>query len=522
MKVRCTFQDRQWTVECGGDEVIIGRARGEQTVHLDLSPDQTVSRPHARLFAEKGDWWLEDLGSRNGTHVNGELVSGKRRLGSGDVVGVGETTLTLEGLESDRTESIPVPAATPPPRDVAITVARAAHEPAFTHDVASEESARRLSILYSLPLELGAETQLEALLQSVVERAVGAIPGAGHGALLVREPDGKLLLKAHVPSGNPAASITLARRAMEKQQAFIWRMETDPTVSQTEFPVQSGLYAPLTWGGETVGVLCVGSSEPAPRFDDNALQFLVAVAHHAAMAVIHRRTHDKLEHSSAILGRLLTNFSPKVRTRLLERANRQRLRLGGENSEVTILVSDIRGFTRLTAAMDVADVVDMLNEYFSSLVSVIFKFDGTVDKFVGDAILAVFGSPEPDADQCEKAVRAAVEMQTTMREINERRKATGQTVCDMGIGVHCGEVLHGFIGSHERMEFTVIGDAVNRTGRYCDGAEAGAVVVSPAVHERVWKLVHASPVTVQTKHEGPLPGFQIQGWRGIAEGERPR
>ena len=100
------------------------------------------------------------------------------------------------------------------------------------------------------------------------------------------------------------------------------------------------------------------------------------------------------------------------------------------------------------------------------MVNAIFRHEGTVDKFVGDAILAVFGSPEPDAKQHVNAVQAAMAMQEAIEEINDVRRANHQVVCEIGIGIHCGEVLHGFIGSEERMEFTVIGDAVNRASRY--------------------------------------------------------
>ena len=178
----------------------------------------------------------------------------------------------------------------------------------------------------------------------------------------------------------------------------------------------------------------------------------------------------ELRRNAALLGRLLTNFSPKIRDTLLSRAAHGRLRLGGERSEVVILVSDIRGFTKLTAGMDTDDVMDLLNDYFSALVEAIFKHDGTVDKITGDAILAVFGSPEPDPLRHEKALRAAMAMQSAMAEVSEQRKRRGQVTCTIGIGVHCGEVLHGFIGSNDRMELTIIGEAANWTARYCDGA----------------------------------------------------
>jgi len=184
---------------------------------------------------------------------------------------------------------------------------------------------------------------------------------------------------------------------------------------------------------------------------------------------------------------------------------------------VVILVSDIRGYTLLTSGMDTDDVVDLLNDYFSVLTDVIFQHDGTIDKITGDAILAVFGCPEPDPMRHEKAVRAALAMQSAMAEISEQRKRRGLVTCTIGIGVHCGEVLHGFIGSNDRLELTVIGEAANWTARYCDGAAGGEVLISPALHQRLWHYVDAELTSIQTKHEGSLSAFRLKGIKNTME-----
>jgi adenylate cyclase len=209
--------------------------------------------------------------------------------------------------------------------------------------------------------------------------------------------------------------------------------------------------------------------------------------------------------------RLLTTFSPKIRDQLLVRARNGRLRLGGERSDVAILESDIRGFTQLMAGRDADEIVELLNDYLSALVEAIFEFDGTIDKFVGDAILAVFGSPEPDARRYEKAIRAAAAMQISVERVNSRRTHRGLVTCNIGIGVHCGEVLHGFVGSADRMEFTIIGDAVNRAARYCAAAAAGEILVSPDLHQRAWRFIDAEPVTIDTKHEGEMRAYRVKG-----------
>ncbi len=140
-----------------------------------------------------------------------------------------------------------------------------------------------------------------------------------------------------------------------------------------------------------------------------------------------------------------------------------------------------------------------------------------IDKFVGDAILAVYGSSNADEQQHLHAVQTAMEMQTAMQEVNARRAAQGKCTGEHGIGIHCGEVVHGLIGAKERMEFTVIGDAVNRASRYCDGAGKGEVLISPELHQWVFRNVEVEPTTIATKHEGNLTAFRINRIKGVRE-----
>jgi len=205
----------------------------------------------------------------------------------------------------------------------------------------------------------------------------------------------------------------------------------------------------------------------------------------------------------------LRQFSPALAERLL--AQHGQLQLGGERREVTLLCSDIRGFTMMASQMQPDEILGTLNEYFGYLVPVIFANHGMIDKFMGDAILAVFGSPEPDPAHHEHAVRAALEMQAVLAWLNAARSDRGARICQVGIGVHCGEVVQGFVGTADRMEFTVIGDVVNRTSRYTAGASGEQILISPDLHERVWRLVEAEKTTIATKHEGDLAAYRVLG-----------
>jgi adenylate cyclase len=376
-------------------------------------------------------------------------------------------------------------------------------------------TADKLISLCEITWQFGVGANLETFLQEILRELVRVLPTAERASILMLEEDAtRLLLKAHIPSGTPVISLTSVSRALETKSAFIWKREENITASQQFGQIEAGIYAPLVANNEALGVICLDCTKSSRGFTHSDLSLVVALAHQLALAVANRRLHQKLQTNAQVLERLLTNFSPKIRKRLVERAQQGKLRLGGERSSVSILCSDIRGFTKLSAGMDAEDVVAMLNDYFLALTECIFRNDGTIDKFVGDAILAVFGSPDPDPQHHHNAVKAAMEMQAAMREVNERRSAKGLPICEIGVGVHTGDVLHGFIGSPERMEYTIIGDAVNRASRLCDGAGPTEVVISQEIHQYVWNFVSGAPASIPTKHEGVLQAYRVEKLRG--------
>ncbi len=520
MRIRYCYRGNEKIFDQSAEAVVLGRPRHGLHIDIDLTPDLRVSRPHARISLADGEHWIEDLGSANGTEVDGRAVKGmgKVRFEPGQTIRISDTTIEVESSA--------------PSADLGRSWASADTTLIDTHDTRLDISemldaaapvfepgrpvdpnrAQALALLYELPLQFGAQAELDILFQTIIERLIEIIPAATRGALLLEDPtSGELLLKAHVPAGQPSVSMTLASRTMARRQGFIWREGLDPSRSQFLNRIKAGMYVPLIWKERVLGVACVDNSDGGTIFAADDLRLMLAVGHYAAMAAMQNQLQGELHRKSVLLSRLLTNFSPKLRETLLTRAAHGRLRLGGERSEVVILGSDIRGFTQLTSGMDTDDVMDLLNDYFSALVDAIFEHDGTVDKITGDAILAVFGSPEPDPLRHEKAVRAALAMQSVMTQVSETRRRRGQVVCAIGIGVHCGEVLHGFIGSNERMELTVIGEAANWTSRYCAGAEGGEILISPAVHQRLWRHIDTELITIETKHEGNLSAYRLKG-----------
>ena len=521
MRIVYAYQGTERVFDRDTMQIVIGRQGVDRSPDLDLTPDRTVSRSHARLWIADEQYWIEDLDSRVGTRVNDESIKGRGpwQLHAGDTIAIGYTTLQVD-IPTPQVDILTpqvAPDVSPQPDEALAEVAEvigatmdATTPVSIAIDTMAEQTMRRLALLYELPLQFAAVTQLDVLLQTIVERLVGVIPGAERGALLLTERGtGQLLLKAHLPVGNPSVSLTLARRAVEHREGFVSQHEaTDMSVSVLEYRIGSAMYAPLLWHGEALGVICVDHPESMRPFSRDDLQLLMAVAHYAAMAVAHQHLQEELQRESSLRANLLRQFPPQMAERLLH--HQGRLRLASERCEVTVLFSDMRGFTSLAKDMDPDDVMEMLNAYFAHLIPVLFAHRGTVDKYVGDAILAVFGSPEPDPQHHVNAVRAAMGLQAAMRRVNAERTEHNLVTCNIGIGLHCGQVVHGVIGALERMQFTVIGDAVNRAARYCDGAPPGEVLISPEVYARVWTVIQAERTSIVTKHEGDMQAYRVE------------
>jgi adenylate cyclase len=213
--------------------------------------------------------------------------------------------------------------------------------------------------------------------------------------------------------------------------------------------------------------------------------------------------------------KLKTTFGKYMTEAVAEHVMAGKVQLGGETFTATILFSDIRSFTATSEKMDAKQLVALLNEYFTEMVDVVMREDGVVDKYIGDAIMAVFGAPVRRSGAAVSAVRAAVGMREALVALNERLVARGEKPIETGIGIHTGEVVAGNIGSEKRMEYTVIGDTVNLASRL-EGAtkELGvAVLISQDTYDLVKDHFETRPVkeiTVKGR-EQPVMTYEVIG-----------
>ena len=180
------------------------------------------------------------------------------------------------------------------------------------------------------------------------------------------------------------------------------------------------------------------------------------------------------------------------------------LNLGGENREVTILFTDIRGFTSMAEKMKPEKVVLTLNEYFSEMIDIVFKHNGTLDKIIGDELMIVFGAPLSSDDDTERALNTAIEMQNKISDLNKVRKKRKEPPILVGAGINKGQVVSGNIGSRDMMDYTVVGDTVNLGSRLCSAASAGEIIVSGRVKnstEQLFSFKELKPIRVKGKKD---------------------
>jgi adenylate cyclase len=216
------------------------------------------------------------------------------------------------------------------------------------------------------------------------------------------------------------------------------------------------------------------------------------------------------ERVKAVFGRYL----PKaVADRAME--HQGTIGLGGEEKEVAVLFSDIRGFTSLSERLSPPEVVKMLNEYYTRMIDILFDHDGTLDKIIGDAIMAVFGAPVTDADATVKALKTALGMMEELKKFNAERQARGEEPVQIGIGVNTGIVVAGNLGSAKQLSYTVIGDEVNLASRMCSNAKAGQILVTEATYRKTkWQFEFNQLEPIKVKNvSNPVQIYEVLGLR---------
>jgi adenylate cyclase len=496
---------------------LIGRAPVCELVIT--SPE--MSRQHARVRVTRTKVILEDLGSTSGTFVAGSRITGAHQLHPGDSFTVATIEITLasdvneinlseEGhvlIDDANSVVVPIKPDVPEPGPTADAPAdrRNESERRNESDRRSQINRRQRNVgraagdrrsgrdrrggrIVRLLAEIGktlVQVQpLEQVLERVVHLVFDAVP-AERAFLLLRDSldqpltarvqrnrDGTLPIKTTL-------SHTIVNKVMRERIAMLakdalYDPRLDSSGSIQGMNVRSFMCAPLWNRGEVLGVLYCDNPR-SKKFNEDDLEVFAALCNYAAVAIEQSRLAAQLTEETRRRERLQRYHSPAVTNKILHGGDADD-GLVAQTRDVSVMFCDIAGFTTMTQYMTPEAVGEMLNEFFERMTDVIFDADGTLDKFIGDAILAVFGAPLEQTDHASRAVAAAIEMRRVLAQLNAEHP--GRPI-EMRIAINSGPALTGDIGSPRRREFTVLGDVVNIASRIESSvAKPGQIVIS--------------------------------------------
>ena len=516
--------------------ISVGRAETNDLVLHHPS----VSRHHVRITMLPGEiTLLNDLGSMNGTFVNNVQIQ-EHGLKDQDRIGIGMYELKYEATRAGNLHIQTGSRTVTNVHDLVaaedIGPALRLAQPAVPTGVVPlgervkvlEKENNLLKLLLAVGKTLSSVLMPDEIMHRVME-LVFQMDNVERGFVMLRdEKKGfkpAVLLykdeKRKADARGVALSTTVTEKLMnDRVPLLIYDVGTDERFSSSESlrmsGIRSAMCAPLIYKDRVFGIFYVDCLSKPYAFSQEELGIFSVIAAEAAMSFDNAHSHEELARRVVERQALERFLSSNIVEKIL--ANPNEIHLGGENQTVTILFSDIRGFTRMSEHMEPHAVVELLNEYFSEMTDLIFDSGGTLDKYLGDGIMAVYGAPLPKPDDALRATRTAIEMQRALVALNRDWESRGQPPLRMGVGVNTGPVTAGNIGSAKRMDYTVIGDAVNLASRLCSNAAGGQILVSESTFSELNGSIPAQrlePIRVKGK-ETPVELHEVLWQNPIA------
>ncbi|MBW2231625.1 MAG: FHA domain-containing protein [Deltaproteobacteria bacterium] len=499
---------------------------GDRAVTLGRSPEsdlvlnhESVSRAHARFSREGDTWMIVDLESKNGVRVNTYRIE-EQKLRNGDRIDLGTARLYVEigpDVPQATRANVVFSADDEPSLHTEILEmsglsnllsvepgasgsAEPAESPSLSEslqlvgDAGSQDSGSLLRLVSDATEMLISCDSLDQTLDRILALVFSNLPAERGLICLYDEATDETTPKVMrtldgVPEEPIHISSNITRHVLERKQSLLVKdTQMDERFGSAEsvimMQIHSAICAPLYRDGRVAGFIYVDRQSSSEPFDTPHLHALSALAMLSAVAVETASLRDHIRHEQEMRARLARYSSPAVVERILQAPGGAEQGMVADEHDVTVLFADLTGFTGMAENMRSADVIRILNRVFERLTDVVFRHDGTLDKFRGDGMMAFFGAPLPMADHAERAVRAALEMQSALAELN----ASSAVMSDlrMRIGINSGAVVVGDIGSPQRKDYTVIGDVVNTASRLESSvAQPGQVVIGRATFERI-------------------------------------
>ncbi len=389
--------------------------------------------------------------------------------------------------------------------------------------------AQILEMLYEMSKSLGKVFDLKEIFEKATDLILRVTPSERVVALLADETiEGKILEYSLYPiaaqsrdeklkdlTDKLTISRTITQKVMREKVALLSQdAKTDAQFSGAESIVSQGvrstICAPLITESNVHGVVYVDRLDPFAAFTQDDLELISAVAAQTAVAVETIKGHKRLAREEVARANY-SRFMPEyVVKQLLEKPDS--FRLGGANQTITVLFADIRGFTALSEKENPEKVVGLLNRFFSAMSEIIFDRGGTLDKYLGDGLMALFGAPTASEKDADNAVNTAIDMQKRLVALNSELRSEGYPEVSAGIGLHTGVATVGYIGSEQRSEYTAIGDTVNIASRLQSNAEGGQILISEATGKACsesFKIKKKDPLMVKNRVQ-PVSLFEVK------------
>jgi len=379
--------------------------------------------------------------------------------------------------------------------------------------------AKVLELLYEMTKILGTVFDLKEIFERATDLIFRGTPADRVVALLADESlSGEILGYSLYPiaiktrdenlktlTGKLTVSRTITHKVMREKVALLSQdaradEQFQGAVSIVSQGIRSTICAPLITESNVHGVFYADRLDPFSTFSSDDLELISAVAAQTAITVETVKAHRRLAREEVARANY-SRFMPEYVVRqLLE--NPDSFRLGGINQTITVLFADIRGFTAISENENPEKIVGLLNRFFSAMTEIIFAGGGTLNKYTGDGLMAIFGAPTATPKDAENALNTAVAMQKRIMTLNRELETQGYAQIAVGIGLHTGEATVGYIGSEQRSEYTAIGDTVNLASRLESNAKGGQILVSEATARdggNLFSLVSHKPLTVKNR-----------------------
>jgi len=485
-------------------ELSVGRTEGNDLILNHPS----VSRKHARFELRGENWWIVDLKSTNGVKVNGNLVT-EAQVAAGDKISVGSVLVDARAMPSvdfNADSMFDNPSGTVIRRisdfnskfglDISEMldnkpVTRPPSQPGLREPAVSREKI--FQVLVQVAKALLSSEELQQVLTTVMDIIFRYLP-VERGLIILFDEEGNPVPKlTKFIDGAEQQDIPISRTILKMVAQQQVALMTSNALEDARLlggksiaihGIRSAMCVPLWNRQRVIGAVQVDSPIHIGSFTEEDLDLLTALANFAAVAIERAQLAEKIEEERKIRSRMERYHSPAVVDEIVKGSISTEAEV--RSTDVSILFADISGFTTVSETKKPEEVAEFLSHFFSCAVESIFAYGGTLDKFIGDAVMAFFGAPLPQDDHADRAVLTGLMLQRMVNEWNVERARTSLPPVKVRVGINSGLAVVGNVGTEKRVDYTVLGTSVNIASRLESGvAKPGQVVISQNTMDRI-------------------------------------